>query len=61
MGFFKTFDFLSSLVDFSGVQEAQTLQHSNVLVGLGRPSIGREVFSLSAPNLKDIPYNGDSC
>ena len=60
VGFFKTLSFLSLLVCFSGGKEGFTSQHPNSLVGLRRPNIKREFFWLSALNLKDISYNGDS-
>ena len=46
---------------FSESKEGHTSQHSNVLVGLRRQNIRIELFWLSSLNLKDIPYNGDSC
>ena len=59
VGFFKTLSFLSLLVGFFRGQETTYLATPNVLVGL-RPNIRREIFLLSALNLKDIPYNGNS-
>ena len=45
---------------FTGGKEGHTSQHPDALVSLGKPNIRREIFWLSALNLKDIPYNDDS-
>ena len=45
---------------FSGGKERHSSQHPNVLVGLRRQNIIREIFHLSAMNVKNMPHNGDS-
>ena len=60
VGFFKTYVFSHHKLGFSGGKEGHASQHPNVLVSLRRPNIKRQISWLSALNLKDIPYNGDS-
>ena len=61
VGFFKTLCFLSLLVGFFRGQETTYLATPNVLVGL-RPNIRRQIFWLSALNLKDrCIYVQNSC
>ena len=62
VGFFRILSFLSLLVRFFRGKEGQASpsQHPNVLVGLRRPNIRRYFFLFSVPNLKCIPYNGNS-
>ena len=59
VGFFKTLSLLSLSVGFFRGKEGYASQHPNVLVGLRRPNIRREIFWLPALNLKEIHYNGD--
>ena len=58
-GFSRLQAFSHYQLAFSGGKEGHTSQHPDVLAGLGRPHIKREIFWLSALNLKDIPCNGD--
>ena len=61
VGFFKTLSFLSLLNGFlRGTRKDIPHNTPNVLVGLRRPNIKREIFWLSALNFKDILYNGNS-